>query len=239
MANPTNCSRFNFALVSRIANSFKDCSSFELKHGCAVDIDHARREHGTLVETLQKIGVDVIELPCDEKHPDGLFVDDIAVVINNTALICNPPTTKDKPSRQGEVSLHAGWTCWGCSWQWERPSLPDSPPPWSGLVWVLASLHNKEVSHRKTRWGVTLTIPTSTIHSWCMVYVDIIGVTWCQCLTLPCWKLLRKSDLDRVKLWRPEFKPAQANPLTGRPDCLIPVCWAARPQRGLGRPSSI
>ena len=103
MAN-NNCFKYNFALVSRIANSFKDSSSFPMKSGTgSIDIDKARREHEDLVEKLRRIGVDVIELPCDEKHPDGLFVDDIAVVINGTALICNPPNIKDRPSRQGEV----------------------------------------------------------------------------------------------------------------------------------------
>ena len=105
--NNSPCFKFNFALVSRIANSFRDSSSFDLKGQRPIDIEKARREHEELVETLRRIGVDVIELPCDEKHPDGLFVDDIAVVINGTALICNPPTIKDRPSRQGEVGFAA------------------------------------------------------------------------------------------------------------------------------------
>ena len=100
----SNCFKYNFALVSRIAASFADSSSFPVKKGKVLDIDKARKEHEELVEALRRIGLDVIELPCDEKHPDGLFVDDIAVVINGTALICNPPSFKDKPSRQGEVS---------------------------------------------------------------------------------------------------------------------------------------
>ena len=98
-----DCFKYNFALVSRIANSFKDKSSFDLKEGEEINIEKARQEHEELVESLRRIMVDVIELPCDELHPDGLFVDDIAVVINGTALICNPPSVKDKPSRMGEV----------------------------------------------------------------------------------------------------------------------------------------
>ena len=101
----SNCFKYNYALVSRIANSFRDSSSFDLRHGATIDIDKARQEHELLVDALRRIGVDVIELPCDEKHPDGLFVDDIAIVINGTALICNPPSIKDKPSRQGEVRI--------------------------------------------------------------------------------------------------------------------------------------
>lgn len=103
MTTDSSCFKYNFALVSRVANSFTQSSSYDLIQGRAIDIERARREHEELVDALRRVGVDVIELPCDEKHPDGLFVDDIAVVINGTALICNPPSLKDKPSRQGEV----------------------------------------------------------------------------------------------------------------------------------------
>jgi len=99
------CFKYNFALVSRIANSFAERSSFDLKDGATIDIEKARKEHEVLVQTLQRIGLDVIELPCDEKHPDGLFVDDIAVVINGTGLICNPPNMHNCPSRQGELAM--------------------------------------------------------------------------------------------------------------------------------------
>lgn len=105
MANPINCFKYNFALVSRIAESYAEESSYDIKKGEEIDIDKARDEHEALVEALRRIGLDVIELPCDDKHPDGLYVDDIAVVINGTALICNPPTIKDRPSRQGEIAV--------------------------------------------------------------------------------------------------------------------------------------
>jgi len=107
-----DCFKYNFALVSRIANSFAENSSFDLRGGQTVNIERARKEHEDLVETLRRIGLDVIELPLDEKHPDGLFVDDVAIVIHGTALMCNPPTFKDRPSRQGEVTL---FLCHSCS----------------------------------------------------------------------------------------------------------------------------
>jgi len=105
MASDGSCFKYNFALVSRVANSFAETSSYELVGGVPVDIDQARREHEELVDALRRIGVDVIELPCDERQPDGLFVDDIAVVINGTALICNPPPIPNRPPRGGEVGL--------------------------------------------------------------------------------------------------------------------------------------
>ena len=112
MGDPSSCFKFNFALVSRVANSFAESSSYDLLRGERVDIEKARQEHETLVDALRRIGVDVVELPCDEKHPDGLFVDDVAVVINGTALICNPPSIQGRPSRQGEVCpVFAGAPC--------------------------------------------------------------------------------------------------------------------------------
>jgi len=98
-----DCFRYNFALVSRIANAFAETSSFDLRPGQSIDIDKARREHEELVEALRRIGLDVIELPADDKHPDGLFVEDIAVVIHGTALICSPPNIENRPTREEEV----------------------------------------------------------------------------------------------------------------------------------------
>jgi len=57
-----------------------------------------------LVEVLRgELGLDVVELPSDEKQPDGVYVADIAVVIGSVALICNPPRFNNRPSRHGEV----------------------------------------------------------------------------------------------------------------------------------------
>ena len=38
----------------------------------------------------RKLGLDVIELPADESLPEGVFVEDTAVVCDGVALICRP-----------------------------------------------------------------------------------------------------------------------------------------------------
>jgi len=98
--------RFNTAVVCRVANSFGDKSSFEQPVGAApVDVARCRHEFERLVDVLRAgAGLDVVELPSDEQQPDGVFVGDIAVVIGGTALICNPPSFKNRPPRHGEVS---------------------------------------------------------------------------------------------------------------------------------------
>lgn len=56
-----------------------------------VDLAKAQREHEVYVEVLrQKLGLEVIELPADESLPDCVFVEDVAVVCGDTALITRP-----------------------------------------------------------------------------------------------------------------------------------------------------
>jgi len=46
-SDSSDCFRYNFALVSRIANAFATSSSFDLKKGVTLDIDKVlRRKHG-------------------------------------------------------------------------------------------------------------------------------------------------------------------------------------------------
>ena len=51
---------------------------------------------------FRKLGLDVIELPADESLPEGVLVEDTAVVCDGVALICRPPF----PGRLKEVTFH-------------------------------------------------------------------------------------------------------------------------------------
>jgi dimethylargininase len=86
--------RYDYAIVSRIPDTF-----FANKPG--INKEKCRQEHYNFVEVLREIGVDVLELEAEERHPDCVKVDDTAVVINGTALMCNPHGVQ----RQGEVNL--------------------------------------------------------------------------------------------------------------------------------------
>ncbi|XP_037530470.1 N(G),N(G)-dimethylarginine dimethylaminohydrolase 1 [Nematolebias whitei] len=56
-----------------------------------VDLDAARREHDAYVEVLRtRLGLEVVELPADDTLPDCVFVEDVAVVCGDTALITRP-----------------------------------------------------------------------------------------------------------------------------------------------------
>ncbi|XP_069088370.1 N(G),N(G)-dimethylarginine dimethylaminohydrolase 1 [Pleurodeles waltl] len=68
--------------------------------GEEVDISAAKREHDLYVGVLKnKLGLQVIYLPADESLPDCPFVEDVAVLCGETALITRPGA----PSRRKEV----------------------------------------------------------------------------------------------------------------------------------------
>ncbi|XP_064088582.1 N(G),N(G)-dimethylarginine dimethylaminohydrolase 1 [Macrobrachium rosenbergii] len=88
--------RYTHAIVCRIPDSYKTNA---LGVTSPIDLPKARKQHESYVAALREIGLDVIELPADETHPDCVFVEDIAVVCNGTALLTRPA----HPSREKEV----------------------------------------------------------------------------------------------------------------------------------------
>lgn len=72
--------------------------------GPEVDFARAEREHQLYVGVLRgKLGLQVLELPADESLPDCAFVEDAAVVCEETALLTRPGA----PSRRKEVRCGA------------------------------------------------------------------------------------------------------------------------------------
>ncbi|CAD5122974.1 DgyrCDS11364 [Dimorphilus gyrociliatus] len=101
-----NCFKADYALITRIATNIDSSSSYPyVQQNSKIDVPRAREEQEEFIDVLRRIAIDVIELPCDERHPDGLFIGDCAVVINGTALICNPPSEDGAPPRQGELTV--------------------------------------------------------------------------------------------------------------------------------------
>ena len=62
------------------------------------DYERAIGQHDKYVETLRGLGLEVLDLPDDERYPDSCFVEDPAVVMAECAIITNPATD----SRNGE-----------------------------------------------------------------------------------------------------------------------------------------
>lgn len=87
------------AIVRDVARSIERC---ELTHIAREPIDFAQAlaQHEAYVAGLQRNGVEVVRLPADEAYPDGCFVEDAAIVLDELALITMPGAA----SRRGELA---------------------------------------------------------------------------------------------------------------------------------------
>lgn len=65
-----------------------------------IDIDKAGRQHDAYVATLRAAGLAVEVLDVNRDCPDGVFVEDVVVILDEVALM----TTMGTPSRRAEVA---------------------------------------------------------------------------------------------------------------------------------------
>lgn len=65
----------------------------------SIDVAEARRQHDAYRAVLQDAGYAVMLLPADEAHPDCPFIEDTAVILDDTAVVTRPGAA----SRRGEV----------------------------------------------------------------------------------------------------------------------------------------
>ncbi len=58
----------------------------------------ALKQHAAYIEALQACGLEVTVLEADERYPDSTFVEDVALLTRNCAIITNPgaPSRKDE-----------------------------------------------------------------------------------------------------------------------------------------------
>lgn len=64
-----------------------------------IDVTLARSQHGDYVAALTGAGVDVTQVDADERTPDCPFVEDVAVILGEAAVVTRPGAV----SRRGEV----------------------------------------------------------------------------------------------------------------------------------------
>lgn len=94
--------RCTHAIVRSIPDSFSQLALRSSDTG-EVDTAKARRELELYTRVLKdKLGLQVIELDADSSIPDAPFVEDTAVVLNETALVTRPGAS----SRRKEVTGH-------------------------------------------------------------------------------------------------------------------------------------
>ncbi len=89
--------RYTHALARRPARSLGDGLTTQALG--APDIDLALKQHDAYCAALAALGVEVIVLDADERHPDSCFVEDPAVIHDGVAVVTRPGAR----SRRAEI----------------------------------------------------------------------------------------------------------------------------------------
>ncbi len=91
--------RTMLAFVREVAPALARCELSFLPR-VAIDIERAREQHAEYVAALTALGCRIEWLPPLPDHPDGVFVEDTAVIVPGLAAITRPGV----PSRRAEVA---------------------------------------------------------------------------------------------------------------------------------------
>src|SRR5580704_13488361 len=86
------------ALTRQVGPSFAQCELTFLDRQ-PIDVAKAVEQHRNYELCLAGFGVDVISLAADPAFPDGVFVEDPAIVLDEVAIITRPGAE----SRRGET----------------------------------------------------------------------------------------------------------------------------------------
>lgn len=89
---------FTHAIVRPPGENFAD--GITSSHGGAPDYAKALAQHEAYCRALERCGLQVAVLDPDLRHPDSTFVEDVAVIVRQRAILTRPGA----PSRQGEVA---------------------------------------------------------------------------------------------------------------------------------------
>jgi dimethylargininase len=94
--------RTTAAIVRGVSPSLSRCELTYLERE-PIDVERAAAQHADYVALLRGLGLDVVEIPADDALPDGCFVEDAAVVLDEAALLTMPGAA----SRRGELAAVA------------------------------------------------------------------------------------------------------------------------------------
>jgi dimethylargininase len=86
------------AVVRGVSPSLHECELTYLERE-PIDLDRAEHQHAAYVRLLRDLGLEVVEIPADPAFPDCCFVEDVAVVLDEVAIMTRPGAA----SRRGEV----------------------------------------------------------------------------------------------------------------------------------------
>jgi dimethylargininase len=86
-----------FIAVTRdISPNFNQCELTHLER-TPIDVDLARVQHHQYEDALRELGCEVHSLPAEADLPDAVFVEDVAIVLDEVAVITRPGAASRRP----------------------------------------------------------------------------------------------------------------------------------------------
>jgi dimethylargininase len=96
------------ALTRPVSASFARCE-LELATRQPIDLDRAVEQHSVYERCLAELGAEVVRLPAEPGLPDSVFVEDLAVVVDQVAVMANPRSPvrrRERASVAAELGRH-------------------------------------------------------------------------------------------------------------------------------------
>ena len=87
------------AITRQISPRFNECELTHLDRQ-PIDLDLARSQHRQYEAALRDLGCEVISLPPEPDLPDSVFVEDVALVFDEAAVVTRPGADSRKPEAQ-------------------------------------------------------------------------------------------------------------------------------------------
>lgn len=87
------------AITRQISPRFNECELTHLDRQ-PIDLDLARAQHHQYEAALHELGCEVISLPPEPDLPDSVFVEDVALVFDEVAVITRPGADSRKPETE-------------------------------------------------------------------------------------------------------------------------------------------
>jgi len=87
------------AMTRQISPRFDECELTHLDRQ-PIDLDLARAQHRQYEAALRELGCEVLSLPAEPDLPDSVFVEDVALVFDEVAIITRPGADSRKPETE-------------------------------------------------------------------------------------------------------------------------------------------
>lgn len=84
------------AITRDVSPAIVNCELTHLSRDL-IDVEKARAQHAEYERTLERLGCKVTRLPADASIPDSVFIEDIAIVFDEIAVVTRPGAASRRP----------------------------------------------------------------------------------------------------------------------------------------------